>query len=374
MLNVLDFIFYFLPNTIIRKIVKIVFWIRYGIKPRQKIHSVFEPEIREILNGDKVILFDIGGAKNLQPHHNKLIGNASFYVFEPDQRSLQELEATKERYLYPQDFVYIPKALAGSEGERTLYLTNEPTGSSILPLNRASKWFNPHSTYLFPMREVQIETFTLNSLIKDYELNGFHAIKLDVQGAEMEILRALDDVYFQSLLCIEMEVGLHDDAMIGQTTLTETLAFMKDKGFSLFDIRVNRSNGPLNFSNVNYAKDFFGADHPEHALAFQAVETDLVFFRDIQWVKNHISHSKPALLQKLIVLYGTYNFFCEAAELNDFLLSSGQTTTDAHEKSALSLKKWHQKQQLTCLDQKQILKKNRYQHWGQYMWVPFPSS
>jgi len=374
MLNALEILLYFLPNSLTRKIIKVIFWIKDGIKPTQKTFSVFEPEMREILDQEKIILFDIGGAKNLQPHHNKLIGNATFYVFEPDQRSWQELEDTKERYKYPHDFIYIPKALAGRDGQRTLYLTNEPTGSSILPLNRQSKWFNPDSSYLFPMREVQIETFTLNSLIKEYQTNGFHAIKLDVQGAELEILQALDDAYFQKLLCVEMEVGLLDDAMIGQTTLSDTLAFMKEKGFSLFDIRVNRSNGPLNFSNTNYASEYFGASNPEHAIAFQAVETDLVFFRDIQWVKSNISAQEASIFQKLIALYCTYNFFCEAAELNEYLFQSKIISADSHTTNTKALQKWHQKQQLICLDQTQMLKRNKFQNWGQYMWVPFPSS
>jgi len=118
-------------------------------------------EMTQILDGQQLVIVDVGGAVNLQPHIHKLIGNSKFFIFEPDERSYTDLINTVNRYSFPGDFNYINKALAGTNGKRTLYLANVPTGTSILKLEEDSPYYSKNSPYLFPMREAIIDTVNL---------------------------------------------------------------------------------------------------------------------------------------------------------------------------------------------------------------------
>ena len=76
-----------------------------------KIKSLIQEELSNILEKQKLNFIDVGGAVNLQPHHQKLIGNANFYIFEPDNRSYNDLVATVDRHSHPEDFFYIKTIL-----------------------------------------------------------------------------------------------------------------------------------------------------------------------------------------------------------------------------------------------------------------------
>lgn len=227
----------------LKKIIKSILII-IGLRKRNpKIASDVKDELNSILGGQKINFIDVGGAVNLQPHHNKLIGNAIFYVFEPDVRSYNSLVETVSRYSHPEDFFYINKALSGKDGKRTLYLSNVPTGTSILKLDTESLLYSEKNDYFFPMKEMEIDTFSLSSILKERKLPYFDAIKLDVQGAELEIIKGIDSAMLEDVNLIELEIGFHN-IYLEQTDFSDVCAYMKENGFELFDLRINRTSIP----------------------------------------------------------------------------------------------------------------------------------
>jgi FkbM family methyltransferase len=321
--------------------------------------------------GQKIRTIDVGGAVNLQPHFNKLIGNAEFYIFEPDQRSYDDLVSTVNRYSHPSDFYYINKALSGKGGIRTLHLTNVPTGSSILEVKEDAPFHSKDSNYLYPMKKVEIETFTLSTILNNKSINIIDSIKLDVQGAELEIIRGFDDDRLNSLNSIEMEIGMHEN-YVNQTTFCETLNFMKEKGFGLFDIRVSRSCIPNFVDNMSYQKKYFNTHDNSPSVSARIWEVDAIFFREPSWIKEN-KISKERIL-RIIAMYCVYNFFAEAIQILNTSFEEKKFTQTEWNNIKNSIINWNKKEQQKTQEVDLFLNKNNYLTWAQYMWVNYPSN
>ena len=335
-----------------------------------KIKSLIQEELSNILEKQKLNFIDVGGAVNLQPHHQKLIGNANFYIFEPDNRSYNDLVETVDRHSHPEDFFYINKALSGQNGKRILYLSNVPTGTSILKLNNKSVSYFEGNDYFFPMKELEIDTFTLTTVLDELGINHFDAIKLDVQGAELEIIKGIDDERLDEVSLIELEVGLND-IYLDQANFSDVSEFMKSKGFTLFDLRLNRASFPNGMDKFSYHKALDVHDQSP-AVASRVCEFDAVFFRDISWIKKNKIDKKRIL--RIIALYCTYNYYAEAFQLTNYLLSNKQITGGESESILNAIKKCCKRENAALIGFERSLKKNNYYTWGQYMWVPYPSN
>lgn len=168
-----------------------------------------------------------------------------------------------------------------------------------------------NSDYVFPVAETQIETTTLNQVLKRIGVSGFHMIKLDTQGTELEIVQGLGDALKDTVL-VQMETGDHS-FYLGKPGLAETLAYMSDRGFRLFDLQLARNEMPLRGSAHGYSEGLFPST-PGRDPAFVARlwEVDAVFVRDPVWA---IEARDSDTLRRVIVALCVYRLFGEAFQL-----------------------------------------------------------
>ena len=82
--------------------------------------------------------------------------------------------------------------------------------------------------------QIKVPTVKIDDLVKDKELKNPFLIKVDVQGAELEVLRGAE-ITMQSTEVIILEVSLFK-FMKGAPDLYEVIKFMKDHGFVTYDI------------------------------------------------------------------------------------------------------------------------------------------
>jgi FkbM family methyltransferase len=123
-------------------------------------------------------------------------------------------------------------ALLGSEPGKVLPFHLQDTGSSIF-VQRSD----------VPYQVSLLETATLDDIVKrDFRLKKPLFLKLDVQGAELDVLRGGAD----TLSCAEvaqLEVALlhYND---GAPTAADVIGFMDEAGFAIFDVaEMTRTNG-----------------------------------------------------------------------------------------------------------------------------------
>src|SRR5205807_4738591 len=129
---------------------------------------------------------------------------------------------------------YLSIAVSGRPGQRTLHIPVDPQGASLLQHDHTvGERFGRNALFDIEHR-VEVTTQTLDAALLDRSLPCPHYLKLDVEGAELEILRAANQC-MESLVAIKAEAAfLHQ--RVGQPLAWDLVCFMNDMGFELSEI------------------------------------------------------------------------------------------------------------------------------------------
>ena len=212
---------------------------------------------------------------------------------------------------------YYPHALGEFNESKELYITNHPMCSSLYRPNEdlISLYHNLEAAYL--KSKTTIETITLDNFLETNNIGSLDFIKIDVQGAELDIFRggkkALKDVL--KIVC-EVEFIHHYE---NQPLFGDVCKFLNgyDLMFNKFLGMAGRSLRPIVF---NSDKNF----------ASQHIWSDAIFIKHIQ----KISKLSDKKLLKLSLLAAVY----ESLDLTHYCLSR----FDERNSSSLATK-WLQK-------------------------------
>ena len=212
---------------------------------------------------------------------------------------------------------YYPHALGEFNEIKELYITNHPMCSSLYKPNEdlISLYHNFEAAYL--KSKTTIETITLDNFLETNNIGSLDFIKIDVQGAELDIFRggkkALKDVL--KIVC-EVEFIHHYE---NQPLFGDVCKFLNgyDLMFNKFLGIAGRSLRPIVF---NSDKNF----------ASQHIWSDAIFIKHVQ----KISKLSDKKLLKLSLLAAVY----ESLDLTHYCLSR----FDERNSSSLATK-WLQK-------------------------------
>ena len=176
---------------------------------------------------DPIIYFDIGARFGPQNFDINLYGLMHFVACDadPDENSNLYLDFQKTK------FTIISNAIAGTNGERTLYLTNKLACSSLLPPEGHSLALRGGSLRNLDRfkikKEVQIMTKTLKDSLP-IEFKNIDILKVDVQGLEFEILTGLGLIrpFLISAECSTVEIYKGQKTFFSVGLLLEELGYM----------------------------------------------------------------------------------------------------------------------------------------------------
>lgn len=109
-----------------------------------------------------------------------------------------------------------------------------------------------------------IPAITLDEVCKERELRGPYLIKVDVQGAELDVLAGADQV-LKDAEYVVLEVCLMG-FFIGGPQLHDVIAFMKERGFVVYDIldpACRPRDGAMSHVDMAFVKEsgLFRIDH-----------------------------------------------------------------------------------------------------------------
>jgi FkbM family methyltransferase len=329
--------------------------------------------LKQILGAEnRLSVVDIGGAVNLQPHWHRFHQVADYIVYEPHPQSYKELMERKGSGNYYKSFHYLNQALSGQGGERTLYITNVPTGSSLLPPKKGSIVDYPGNSYLYPLREEKLLTTTLRDSLNEAQVKRVDGIKLDTQGTELEIIQGMDADRLAELLFVEMEVSVAQSYEGSETCLEDVIPWMRKHGLTLFDLRTNRSMGNAARLPKGRVAEVLAAEQSSPALAQRLVEVDAIFFRD----PRHLIDSgvQRPVLQRLIAALCAYNLYSEAIFAIHYGAEKAVFNTEDKNMMLQVVRSLFQEASLEVKGLSVELKSRQHQNWAQYMWVPYPSA
>lgn len=344
------------------------------------------PTKKAILGTERMVGVDVGSAEGLQPHWRSYEGIVDFYLFEPHQESYEKLRSLISASPYARLFHILPIGLSEFGGERTLYILNQPTGSSLYPVNAESEFASPDNSYVYPIRELRIQTDSLDDVLNKEKVKYVDLIKLDVQGAELEVLRGMGDQRRQQLLLAEVEVNISSGVTTnigpyqGASTWGQIDALLTADGMRLLDLSVAREYRPKAGDSDWYQRKIFDVYENSPSLSARAWEADVVYVRD--W-RQLIASKNTAAIRKLAVALCGYRFFSEAYFMIEKAEEAGIFEINDANEIKRNITIWHRSSRYFWQGRgvfwrifRSILRAMRISQllrWKQYMWFEYPN-
>jgi FkbM family methyltransferase len=302
--------------TLVSSLYRSADMVRRRLAPRHTDGLTATGLMQTIRGQQRFVAIDVGAANGLLPHWELLNHAAQVYQIEPRKDACAALKRTNMAMGLDAARHVVCAGVAGSDGPRTLYVSNVPTGTSILKFEPdagvdCADYVDPN--YLFPITEQLIETRQLSSIMNDAGEPRVDMVKLDIQGAELEALQGLGSDRLRGLLGAELEVGLHA-FYPREARFPAVEQFMNDMGMELFDVRVARVRRPLHGAYGAYEAEIFSVDPNSPTIAARIWEFDAVYFRKKSLL---LARADAGEIRRMVLVYATYNYYSEAYSLID---------------------------------------------------------
>lgn len=184
-----------------------------------------------ILGRHPLTALDVGSRGGFEPDLAPIAFAVDAVGFEPEPEAYAAL-AKQPRGPW-RSLRHLPVAVGGTDGDRTLYITRDPQSSSLLKPDAAIGAAFAKPDFCTVAREVTVATLTLDTIAARHGLTRPAYLKLDIEGAEKEVLDASTGMV-ADLLAIKTEVGFvrfrHHQPLAAELDLS-----LREAGFELMD-------------------------------------------------------------------------------------------------------------------------------------------
>ena len=215
----------------------------------------FQESIQKMLNNKKLIGLDVGSQGGF---------NSDKFFPEKYNKHFDAIlvDPLKDSFKNIQSKHFINKGLWSSKGTRKLYVLNKrPGSSSMYEPNKESLaiyGFKEKDFHLFDVGKTEtVECDTLSASLKNLNINMLDYLKIDTQGAELEILKGLEN-YRPLIIKCEVQIFPMYKNVPGWTEITN---FMNKIEYMLCDwkkIGPHSTRTPVEMDMVfipNFLKD-----------------------------------------------------------------------------------------------------------------------
>ena len=248
-----------------------------------------------------LIVVDVGARWGLGNWWAAFGESVKAYCFEADAA-----ECSRLNDLGHSGVTYIPEALAGNAGKKTLYCTKYEASSGLYKTNDTffKRFLNAGNAEI--VKEIEVDTLTLEQARAKYEIPYHDFIKLDVEGAELDVLQGAD---VGGTFGIYTEFRFHR-AINGCAPFSEVDQYLTNRRFMLYDMTFSKQSrkalpypGPIRM-NPDGTR-FYAATS-----GGQVMDGDALYLRDAMQLKLE----RHQILKAACVLE-TFNLNDCAAEL-----------------------------------------------------------
>jgi FkbM family methyltransferase len=259
---------------------------------------VITDAMAKVLTEKPLVIVDVGAAMGVDERWQPAESLIQFVTFEPDTRS-QDYATTART-------VNFATGLSAEKGRKALHLTTFAPASSLYPLNMAQLQDFANREWHESAGSIPIEVDTLNNCLADRPDLRPDFMKVDVEGADLDVLKGASDFLDTTIMGLQIEVSFIERHK-GAPFFGETDAFMREHGFALFIL-----------SREHWLRHnlVYGANSNP-----QLIWADAVYFlkRDqlLERLRTVSSEDKTLILSKFIAIllgYGAHDYAVEVID------------------------------------------------------------
>jgi FkbM family methyltransferase len=267
----------------------------------------------DLFQKDPITIVDVGARDGFNAEWKVFGEGMRVFCFEPDKDECKRLNDAA-----PPQVTYIPAALGRARQGQTLYHARLSYSTGLYPssMDFFYRLLNGKNAELVGQELVWIET--LNQVMAERKIGVVNFIKLDAEGAELDILLGATDILRPSALCgVLTEIRYHPE-INGSPPFWQMDQYLQAQGFRLFDMSGNKqSRIALPYGGLT---DYFLPDGKRfyaYTVHGQVMDGDALYFRDPLIAKNkeNKENLRPVDVLKLAALYEIYHHNDAAAEL-----------------------------------------------------------
>jgi FkbM family methyltransferase len=214
------------------------------------------------LLGRNLVVVDVGCRWGFADFWQQLSPYIVLYGFDPDPVECERLRAS---YKDPNVHL-VPLALADRAGERILYLTREMACSSLYRPDPSLTGSLPELACASEVGTSKICVTTLDEWSAANGVSGIDFIKLDTQGAELDVLRGGEHA-LDSVRALEVEVEFNP-IYLNQPLFGEVDKFLRDRGFVLWKLSTlaHYSRGDTSRAEEQPNTNYYDSQTVSHAV------------------------------------------------------------------------------------------------------------
>ena len=208
------------------------FW-RSGSERYMDMRNLFQSSsLANIAHAHPLSFFDIGARGEFDAGLWPLAFATTATGFEPDPSAYDKLISTPD-HTWKSAQIF-PIAISGQPGIRTLNVPSDPRGASLLEPMALSGAARTKEQFYKIIETHQVKTETLDHVIARFDLSAPEYLKIDIEGAELEVLKSSPNT-LNKLLAIKVEVAF-DKFRADQPLAHEIMEFLHTAGFVLMDL------------------------------------------------------------------------------------------------------------------------------------------
>jgi len=252
-------------------------------------------EKTSVFRNDPVTIVDVGARWGFNPEWAVFGKDLRIYCFEPDAEECRRLNASAAPGVR-----YLPFALGRSGGEATLYETKLSASTGLYRSDMSYLGRLTTRDNAVVVRESPIKLQTLVEALREFDVPAVDFIKLDVEGAELDVLMGGERYLAEGLLLGVLSEIRFQEEINGCPIFWQLDEYVRRFGFRLYDLQFHhQTRRALPYPGLADYRTPEGERFYAYTNHGQIMDGDALYFRDLLIAANQGRRDQATSVQLL---------------------------------------------------------------------------